>query len=365
MPETAKILILHKMTSSKAAGAGLPVARQLRRALERAAETSLGLTLEVRAVHQSLRPLEEVRGLFEKSGFLALLEGRPAAGVGLDLAVLGGIVEHQAVGRIFPDGDPSREPTRVDAALLAPLLEACLKRFSDALNEDGETVWGQGYGFGAMVGSARGLVLALGDGLYHVFELDLALMGGVREGRMIFAFPDKVNAALAGEAEDRPAHAPEESLRAGVLSAQATLDAVLARVPMPLAQLQGLTVGERITLPPGALQEARLEIGAEAGGLPVALGQLDGFRAVRLLGGQDARSKAGAGKESASMRMALEETSEVAELPLDAVEVEVAQEALGEDREASESASQPFDDGLDDLDDLLGEDGGETAAMPA
>ncbi|MDV4145467.1 hypothetical protein [Shimia sp. FJ5] len=355
MPETAKPSILQKMTSPKT-GAGLPVARQLRRALETAADRRLGLSVEVRAVHQSLRPLEEVRGLLDGSGFLALLEGRPGAGFGLDMALLGGLVEHQTIGHIPPRADVARAATRVDAALLAPLLDDCLARFSEALVADGGGPWGCGYGFGAMVGAARALVLALNEGLYHVFELDVALMGGVREGRMVFAFPDKVEAPQCAEKEEKTPVPPGESLRAGVLTAQATLDAVLARVPLPLARLQGLQVGEMIALPPGALKEARLEMGGDGGGLSVTLGQLHGFRAVRLRTGQD-RSRDEAVLETSkppapSLRDALSETPDVAEVPLEAVAVaEEVDAAEGLDAPVAPSAEDP----LEDLDDLLDE----------
>jgi flagellar motor switch protein FliM len=354
MPETAKSSTLHKMTAPKS-GAGLPVARQLRRALETGADKRLGLPLEVRSVHQSLRPLEEVRGLLEGSGFLALLEGRPGAGFGLDMTVLTGLVEHQTIGHILPRSDMTRGPTRVDAALLAPLLDDSLGRFDNALREDGGGPWGLGYGFGAMVGTARALVLALSEGLYHVFELDLALMGGVREGRMVFAFPDKVEATPPKEAPAPDPVPPGESLRAGVLTAQATLDAVLARVSMPLARFQGLSVGDTIPLPPGALKDARLEMGAKAGGVPVTLGQLHGFRAVRLKAGQiPAPGEAGNRAEATAplMREALEETPDVADMPLETVEL--AQELSGEE-DTETAADIAMQDGLDDLDDLLGD----------
>ncbi|MBR9842022.1 MAG: hypothetical protein GYB25_02595 [Rhodobacteraceae bacterium] len=355
--------------SAPKSGASLPVARQLRRAIETAAEARMGLSVEVRAVHQSLRPLEEVRGLLDGSGFLALLEGRPGGGIGLDMAVLSGIVEHQTIGSILSRSEVPRRPTRVDAALLAPLLDDCLTRFSGALEADGGGPWGRGYAFGAMVGTARGLVLTLSEGLYHVFEMELALMGGAREGRMVVAFPDKVEAALPDTSADADPLPPGESLRAGVMTAQATLDAVLARVSMPLAQFQALAVGEVVVLPPGALQDAQLEINAEAGGLPVSLGQLNGFRAVRLKVGQERRreaDKAGA----PSLREALAEEPDISEadqasMPLNTVEV---LEELPE-MEVAESAEMPvLEEGLDDLDDLLGgldEDVGGAVALPA
>lgn len=362
MPDTATRSILKKMSSPKP-GTGLPVARQLHRALETAADKRFGLAVEVRGVHQSLRPLDEVRELLEERGFIALLEGRPAAGFGLDMAVLSGLVEHQTIGSVVSRGAVSRAPTRVDAALLAPLLEECLGRFGASLAEDGHYPWGRGYGFGAMVGTARALVLALSEGLYHVFEMDIALGGGMREGRIVFAFPDKVDAMAPDPKEEGPRHPPEETLRAGVLTAQATLDAVLARIPMPLSQLQGLSVGDVLALPPGALKDARLEMGRDAHGLPVMLGQLYGFRAVRLKVGQEKVRDLGVDGAGPSLRGALSEEpdvakAEVAVMPLDMVAIDDAASLKSE----VVADVSPGEDGFDDLDDLLsGIDGeGET-----
>ncbi|MCW8842421.1 MAG: hypothetical protein OQK00_03290, partial [Rhodobacteraceae bacterium] len=251
-------------------------------------------------------------------------------------------------------------------ALLAPLLDECLRRFGAAIEADGGDAWGRGYGFGAMVATARALVLALNEGLYHVFELDLSLMGGAREGRMVFAFPDKVDAVLPEDEEGAEAVPEGESLRAGVMMAQATLDAVLAQVSMPLARLQSLEVGETIPLPPDALKTARLVMGEDNAGLPVTLGQLHGFRAVRLKLGQE-QTRSPSPQEAASsptLRDALGEepvgaASEMVALPLDSVEV--AQDpAITEPHEGSVS---DVEEGLDDLDDLLGEIEAEDAAQ--
>ena len=362
MPDTPTRSILKKMSSPKP-GTGLPVARQLHRALETAADKRFGLAVEVRGVHQSLRPLEDVRGLLEERGFLALLEGRPAAGFGLDMAVLSGLVEHQTIGNVLSRSEILRAPTRVDAALLAPLLDECLGRFGASLAEDGHCHWGRGYGFGAMVGTARALVLALSEGLYHVFEMDIALGGGAREGRIVFAFPDKVDAAVPDPVTEGPKHPPEETLRSGVLTAQATLDAVLVRISMPLSQLQGLSAGDVLALPRGALKDARLEMGGGAHGLAVTLGQLHGFRAVRLKAGQEKSRDLAVDGSAPSLREALNEEpdmakAEVAAMPLDTAEIESKAPFEGD---AIEDVAD-VEEGLDDLDDLLGGIDGENAA---
>ena len=368
MPETPTRSILKKMSSPKP-GTGLPVARQLHRALETAADKRFGLAVEVRGVHQSLRPLDDVRGLLEERGFLALLEGRPAAGFGLDMAVLSGLVEHQTIGSVLSRSEMSRPPTRVDAALLAPLLDECLMRFGVSLAEDGQYSWGRGYGFGAMAGTARALVLALSEGLYHVFEMDIALGAGAREGRIVFAFPDKVDAVAPNPEEDGPRHPPGETLRAGVLTAQATLDTVLARISMPLSQLQGLSAGDVLALPSGALKDARLEMGGGAHGLAVTLGQLHGFRAVRLKAGQEKLRDIDTDGAGPSLREALNEApdvdkAEVAVMSLDTVAIDDATPLAGD---AGVDVA-PVEDGLDDLDDLLAgidEDGESQNALLA
>uniref|UniRef100_UPI00197ACD62 FliM/FliN family flagellar motor switch protein n=1 Tax=Frigidibacter oleivorans TaxID=2487129 RepID=UPI00197ACD62 len=81
-----------------------------------------------------------------------------------------------------------------------------------------------------------------------------------------------------------PADAPDigAALAARVLTADARIDAVLARLSLPLARLLALAPGATLTLPGAALAALRLE---GPGGVAVAraeLGQAEGRRAIRL-----------------------------------------------------------------------------------
>ncbi|GAA6162692.1 hypothetical protein NBRC116590_03960 [Pelagimonas sp. KU-00592-HH] len=349
MTEQDEKSVLRKMATPKGSAGtvrAVPVARLMRRALETAAQDSLGVPLEVRSVRQSSVKHEDLRELFAGFGFMALLEGRPAAGVAIETPVLGGVVEHQTIGTVLPQGAGERLPTRVDAALMAPLLDDALARYSQSLETADTSFWGRNYAFGAMVPEARTLVLALGDGLYHLFEMEVSLAGGAREGRLVMAFPDHVEPAEEQEGGD----AASETVRQGVLSAHVTLDAVLARVQLPLSQLQGLAVGETIPLEAGVLDRTWLVM--EEGGVSaqVTLGQMNGARAVRLIG-QAGRGEEG-GERDATAFVQMHEEARVAEpdlsdLPEVALDMPMMDLETGmEDGEA-----------LDDLEDLLSGEG--------
>lgn len=353
--------VLRKMATPKGSAGtvrAVPVARLMRRALERAAQDCIGVPLEVRSVRQSSVKHEDLRDLFAGFGFMALLEGRPAAGVAIETPVLGGVVEHQTIGTVLPQGAGERPPTRVDAALIAPLLDDALARYSQCLETADTSFWGRNYAFGAMVPEARTLVLALGEGLYHLFEMEVSLAEGAREGRLVMAFPDHVEPAEEQEVGD----AASETVRQGVLAAHVTLDAVLARVQLPISQLQGLAVGETIPLEAGVLDRTWLVM--EEGGVSaqVTLGQMNGARAVRLLG-QAGRGEDG-GERDAAAFVQMHEEARVAEpdlsdLPEVALDMPMMDLAAGMEESLEDGLVDGLEDGeaLGDLEDLLSGEG--------
>ena len=342
--------VLRKMATPKGSAGtikAVPVARLMRRALERAAQECLGVPLEVRSVRQSSVKHEDLRDLFDGFGFMALLEGRPAAGFAVETPVLGGVVEHQTIGTVLPQGGKERPPTRVDAALIAPLLDDALARYSRCLETADTSVWGRNYAFGAMVPEARTLVLALGEGLYHLFEMELSLAGGAREGRLVMAFPDNVEPVEDEESGD----AVSETVRQGVLSAHVTLDAVVARVQLPLSQLQALSVGELIPLEAGVLERTRLEMEEGSVTAQVTLGQMNGARAVRL-NGQAGQGEDGVRDDVPGFVQMLEDAPQ-AEPDLSAL----PEVALDMPMTSVDIATQGDGEALDDLEDLLSGEG--------
>ncbi len=135
--------------------------------------------------------------------------------------------------------------------------------------------------FGEKMEDARALFLALEAVEYGVFRLSVDVGGTARSGDLTLIFPKdvlfpKVVAAAVGEDEDG------FDLGGPVLTAPVTLDAVLQRLEMPLSRVCGLKPGDVLPVSRAAMGKAEL-LGPRGFLLSkVCLGQINGFRAVRL-----------------------------------------------------------------------------------
>lgn len=305
MTGESKKSVLRRMTAESMEPAGAPsVAGVLRRALERAAETNPRLALEVTGLSHVQCLQEDLGRHLPDAALLAVLEGAAPGFVAVENAVLSGIVEYLTIGTVLKGKPATRPPSRVDAALMAPLIDATLERLTKALVDAGGEGPGQSLAFGAMISEPRSLILALGEGQYHLFDLAVSLKGGARKGRILFGFPEY----QSHEADILEAPAESEgtkALRQGVMLSPVVFDAVLANVSLPLSRLQTLKPGDLVPLPSGAQRQARLEVATKEHVIPVVLGHLNGFRAIRL-------------KAAGQGRVQETEATSAAEAPLDA-----------------------------------------------
>lgn len=314
--------------------------RLLRLALERAADDQLGLSFDVTSLRQSMCTLEKLADVFPQDALLGILEGNAQGAVAVDVALFSGLVEFQTIGTVLPTVPKGRSATRVDAALIAPVLDVALAGFDESVADTNHAPWAQGYVFGAMVADMRALLLTLSARVFHLFEIEVSLSNGARGGTMMLAFADSQK-AVSGAEKPNASGEGTEALRQAVLSSQATFSAVVGRLSVPLHQLQDLKVGEALVLPAGSLRETRLEASGGDHATPVILGQLNGFRAVRLKGG--APQTEGATAESPG-------AEQVASAPAKEIEVPVktpAQQVAVRDNQRF-GAGESFED-LDDL----------------
>lgn len=265
-------------------------ARALRLALARAADDLFDLALTVSGVQVALVAQDPLLAMFDDERLLMVLDG-PDGALGaawVDMQVLGGLIEMQTMARVQPHAAAPRPPTQTDAAMFAPLLDAMLAGFAENLADAGGNDWAEGYRFGARIESARMLGLVLDAADFHVFRMEVDLSGAKR-GEILLALPVKVRAemeAVAGQsgAGDDDAEMTPVVLRQGALMrATVRLDAVLHRLQLPLAELAQLKPGDTLTLPHDALRNTRLEAGKARPLRRCQLGQINGFRAVRLL----------------------------------------------------------------------------------
>jgi flagellar motor switch protein FliM len=286
-----KVQIARDQAAANAAEGGPGADRSWRLALARAAQDVLSMPLDVPRLSLHRRSLTELTDLLPDHAMLAVLEG-PGEALGLlamSPAILSGLIEVQTMGRVLAQAALPRKPTRTDAAMVAPVIERALGALDEALSDEADLVWAGGFRYASFLDDPRPLALLLEDRAYRVLTAQVSLSGGAKSGEVILALPaegrgvrPRRDTTLADDAHAVQAftHAMNEV----VLAVPCQLDAVLARVTLPLGAVMGLEPGAIVPLPKNALSEIRLE-GLD--GLPLAearLGQNSGMRAVRLLG---------------------------------------------------------------------------------
>ena len=273
-----------------AAAEGGPGAdRSWRLSLARAARDHAHLSLEVAWLAQESRSLSELLELPPDRALIAVLEG-PADGLGilvLSAPVLAGIIEMQTIGRVTQLPPAQRRPTRTDAALVAALIDAALTGLEDELRDEADLVWAGGFRYASFLEDARPLGLLLDDASYRVLRAEVSLALGAKSGEVLLALP----AEGRGHRPD-PRHSGAEPADTGpaftlalgdqVLAATARIEAQIARLILPLAEVLSLHPGQLLALPQAALDRISVE-GLDGRRLAAArLGQTQGMRAIRL-----------------------------------------------------------------------------------
>jgi flagellar motor switch protein FliM len=191
----------------------------------------------------------------------------------------------QTLGRLSAQAPALRKPSRIDAAMVAGVIDRALGGLDETLVDEADLSWAGGFRYASYLEDARPLGLMLEDEAYRVLSAEVALGGGARDGQVILVLP-------ADGRGERPALAPDEgeslapqfstALQAQVLQADCRLDAVVGKLTLPLRQIMALAVGETLLLPMAALDAIALETvdGRRIAG--ARLGQHRGMRALKL-----------------------------------------------------------------------------------
>lgn len=259
----------------------------LRVAFGRMCSDCPGLDGVVQDVSVAEGALAEVLELAEPGMFLALLDG-PGDRMGLLMAcpsVLAGMVEAQTTGRVDAAPLARRRPTRTDAALLAPLVDAFLRRVEQRCADLPQAGQVAGFCYGSFLDDPRPLGLVLEDGLFTILRLQVALGFGARTGKWVLILP------LAADAPDDAAMTAQDDnlqddwdgrLQAAVAASPVVVDAVLCRLKLTLTDALRLRPGDILRVPETALESLSLEgLGPVALGIG-RLGQARGQRAARM-----------------------------------------------------------------------------------
>lgn len=279
---------------SGSGGAGAD--RAWRLALARAARDHIGLALEVTGLRDTRVSLAELIEMPAERSLLAVLDAS-AEGLGLvavEPALLAGMVAMLTTGRIGGDAGAARRPTRTDAAMVAPMIDAALAGLHEALAGQDEAPWAEGWRYASYLEEARPLALLLEDTGYRVLRAEVGLMRGAVSGASSGAVSGAILLALPAAARARAVAAPSidegafQAAFARQVEAVATrMEAELARLVLPLSRAIGLQVGE--VLPLGEASVGRLFLRGIDGQVLAEgkLGQMRGMRAVRLALAED------------------------------------------------------------------------------
>jgi len=262
-----------------------------RLALARAGRDQLKAPLEVPSLTLGRIGLAELLELAPERALLAVLEG-PGEGLGvLAIApeIVQAMVESLTIGRVGAGAATSRKPTRTDAAMIAPMIDAALADLEENLAQEADLVWAGGWRYASFLDDPRPLGLMLEDFGYRILRAEVDLFHGARKGAITLALP----AEGRGRLPVRPAGKPQrdeaqtqrafaEALAEEVEGAECRLDAVLARLSLPLSRVAGLAVGDVLPLVGASLERVSVE-GMDGRKLSEGkLGQNRGMRALRL-----------------------------------------------------------------------------------
>lgn len=262
--------------------------KALRLALAKAADTEFGLAVTVRTVEQDALPHAKIEPMAGEESLLILLDGaEQVRGVAiLDIQLVAALIEVQLMGRVEQREAAFRPYTRTDAAITQPLLNTMLERFDTTLQNAVVEECTHGLRFGDKVEDARSLALALGAPVFDHFRLTLDLGSGAKTGQLDLLLPKRP--AKRGSPQSEGELSLSARIEENALNAPVTLNATLGRMHLPLDEVSAWKRGTVLPLGRSAFNEARL-LGA-CGHLvsAVKLGQLHGFRAVRIQGTESA-----------------------------------------------------------------------------
>lgn len=273
--------------------------KALRRALSRSADVLWDLTLGVPESEEIRIPHADLESRFAAGGLFLLLEGddgqRGAAW--LDLQLVAALIEMQTTGRVGPREAAARPLTRTDAAIAAPLVDSMLWRFAEQVTDRGEAP--PRYRFGALIEDARTLGLSMEAAEFDLFAFTLDIADGAKAGAISVLLPVDPEEA-APEPDGTPRDGEAFGLAECVLEAPARLDAVIARMTLPLQRVCRLRPGDQLPIVPDREMETRLEAAQKHLVARARLGRLNGMRAVRLAAPRHAGRATAAGHGAAT-----------------------------------------------------------------
>lgn len=268
---------VHQGTRRRDANVVLPP-RALRLALARVAEDLWGLAVTSQGISQEMLDQEGAVSRLGVDDLILVLtapDGSHAIAA-VDRAVLAALIEVQTLGCVSDQAFDDRPYTTTDAAMVWLYLDRVIAGFAATLQAHPMAPLAAGLRFEERAVDPRTAALFMDAAQYHAMTAAVEIDGGRRRGDVRLLLPLRHVKAPASAAEARGSHA------ATMRMLPAPVQAVLGRVTVPLSRACALRPGDLLSLPDGILDMAEL---VAVGGHVVAkgrLGQLNGFRAIRL-----------------------------------------------------------------------------------
>lgn len=274
--------------------------KALRLALAKVSANMFGLAVTVTTVQQVKLPNKDIQAQTGDDGLLLLLDGEAGArgAAKVDCQFLTALIEVQTTGKVRQGEAQDRPFTRTDAAIVAPLLDAVLARYDSQLADAMPGYEKDNFRFGDMIEDARSLALALESPDFDFYRLTLDIDDGAKTGVLTLLLPHR---DIAPETE-KPGKVQQEntaSLAKNALEAPVAIDAVLARIKMPLKDICELAPGMILPLEATCLKDAQLVATDGQVVARVRLGQMNGMRAVMCVAPLTADAEAAADSDTA------------------------------------------------------------------
>ncbi|EBA10623.1 FliM/FliN family flagellar motor switch protein [Roseobacter sp. CCS2] len=286
MTDSTQVTLLRRMTrpqGQEVADNPLTSSRAVRLALTKAANDTVGLVLTVQSVAEEVTSLDDMLGTLADELMLVALErdGGLAGLIALDMEMRAAVLEMETMGAVLAHPAEARAPTLTDKTLCDPLLQAFLSAFPLAVLDTPLEGWMDSVVLGHKIESTRAAGLVLADRDYRIVRLSVDLGVAERQAELVIVLP-VVQHAPEPETTPETFFDWDSDFQDRVSDAPARLDALLHRFPISLATAQGLQVGSVLPLPGCTVNSVRL---LSPDGHEVAqakLGQIGGYRAVRL-----------------------------------------------------------------------------------
>ena len=286
MTESTQVTLLRRMTRPQGQEATvnpLTSSRAVRLALTKAANDTVGLVLTVQSVAEETTDLDDMLGsLADDLMLVALQRADHLVGlIALDLEMRAAVLEMETMSAVLAQPAEQRVPTRTDKMLCDPLVAAFLAAFPAAVAGTALEGWIDGVIPGDRVETVRAAGLILADCTYRIVRLSVDLGVADRQAQVVMVLP------VVQEVTETVV-APQETVdwdatfQDAVSHAPACLTALLHRFPVSLATAQGLQVGSVLPLPGCTVHSVRLLSPDGSGVAQAKLGQVGGYRAVRL-----------------------------------------------------------------------------------